>query len=292
MESANYHFTIGSFKCVAVSDGTMTYAPPMFPPPCSFLFANAAGQEAGQLLAEHGIDIAQWKEWVSSYTCLLIDTGNQLVLVDTGAGNLAPTTGRLLENLRQEDVAPQDIGIVILSHGHPDHLGGNLNSEGNPTFAKARYTISKNEWLFWTSGQAEKRLGEHGQMLISIARKNLLPFQGSIHLVDRETEIVPGLRAVFAPGHTPGLMALSVASEGDRLLYTSDVVIHPVHLQRPDWYCATDVASSDVILSRRRILDKAAFERSLVMSFHFPFPGLGHVTRKDLGWEWQPVGKR
>jgi glyoxylase-like metal-dependent hydrolase (beta-lactamase superfamily II) len=289
VDTVNYHFKIGSFKCLAVSDGTMTYAPPMFPPPPSFLFANAGGQELAQILAGHGINIREWKEWVSPYTCLLIDTGKLSILFDTGAGNLAPTTGKLLENLQLEGVDPKDISIVVLSHGHPDHLGGTLNSEGRPVFAEATYTMCKDEWLFWTSDQASKRLGEHGEMLIGIARKNLLPLRNSLHLVDSETEIVPGIHTVFAPGHTPGLMALSVASEGQRLLCISDVVIHPIHLEQPHWHCATDVLPGDLILSRRRILDKAAFEKSMVMAFHFPFPGLGYVIKKDVGWEWQPV---
>jgi glyoxylase-like metal-dependent hydrolase (beta-lactamase superfamily II) len=289
MEGANYHFTIGAFKCVAVSDGTMTYAPPMMPPPASLLFANADRREVEPILAGQGIDIRQWTEWVSPYTCLLIDTRDLLILVDTGAGNLASTTGRLLENLKLEGVAPQDISIVVLSHAHPDHLGGNLDSEGTPTFAKATYMIAKNEWDFWTSGLAERRLGEHGHMLIEIARNNLLPFQGRVHLMDQATEIVRGIHTFFAPGHTPGLMALSVASEGDRLTYVSDVVVHPVHLMRPDWFCATDVTPAEVVLTRQKILDQAAFQGSLVMAFHFPFPGIGRVTRRAVGWEWQPV---
>ena len=194
MKTANYHFNYCSFKCVAVSDGTMTYTPPTFPPPPAFLFANADREKLTQILRGHGIKIAEWKEWVSSYACLLIDTGKYLILLDTGAGSLAPGTGRLLENLKQEGVTPEDVQLVILSHAHPDHVGGNLNPEGKPVFTKATYMICKDEWVFWISDQAERQLGEHGgDTLINIARKNLLPLERKIDLVDREVEIVPGI---------------------------------------------------------------------------------------------------
>jgi glyoxylase-like metal-dependent hydrolase (beta-lactamase superfamily II) len=288
--SENYHFNIGSFRCVAVSDGTMTYAPPMFPPPPVFLFVNADREKLTQVLVKHGINIAEWKEWVSPYTCLLIDTGKYMILVDTGAGSLAQSTGRLLVNLKQEGVVPEDINVVILSHGHPDHVGGNLDAKGQPIFAKARWMICKDEWLFWTSDQAERRLDEHSKaMLINIARTNLLPLNGRIDLVDSEVEIIPGIHSIFAPGHTPGLMAISLASEGEQLLCISDVLIHPVHLSQPDWFSAIDVIPDQVIASRRKILEKAALEKSQVMAFHFPFPGLGHIVKKDQGWRWQPV---
>ncbi|MBN1190168.1 MAG: MBL fold metallo-hydrolase [Dehalococcoidales bacterium] len=292
MKATNYHFNIGSFKCVAVSDGTMTYAPPAFPPPPNFLFVNANTDKLNRILSGHGIKIAEWKEWISSYACLLVDTGKYIVLIDTGAGSLAPSTGRLIENLKQEGVAPGDIHLVILSHAHPDHVGGNLNLEGKPMFARATYMICKNEWAFWISDQAERQLGEHGRdTLINIARKNLLPLERKIDLVDREVEIVPGICPIFVPGHTPGLIAISVSSEEQHLLCLSDAIIHTIHIAQPDWFGATDIIPQQVIINRLKLLEKAALERSMVMAFHFPFPGLGYINRKGEGWEWQPVIK-
>jgi glyoxylase-like metal-dependent hydrolase (beta-lactamase superfamily II) len=292
MNPNNYHFKIGSFECLAVSDGTMTYAPPTFPPPYAFLFANADKTQLVRVLIEHGIELTEWKEWVSSYTCLLIDTGKYKVLVDTGAGNLGQNTEKLLQNLKYEGIEPEEIKLVILTHGHPDHIGGNLNTGGKPIFAKARWAMWKDEWLFWTSEQAEKQLDEHSKdILINIARMNLLPLRNMIELVDNEVEIVPGIRAIAAPGHTPGLMALSVTCEGEQLLCISDVIIHPVHLARPEWFAATDVVPDQVIATRRKLLSRAALEKSQVMAFHFPFPGLGYISRRDQGWQWQPVVK-
>ncbi len=290
MRNASFPFKIGKLECMAVSDGTHTYAPPTFPPPATLLFANAPKERLEQVLRQHNIQPEQWAEWISPYICVVVNTGEHRVLVDTGAGSLAPSTGKLLQNLQAEGIAPEDIGTVILTHVHPDHTGGNTAGEGKPAFSNARYVMWKDEWDFWTSDQAEQKLDEHVRdVLLTFARKNLPPIQDQLDLVDHETEIVPGISAVAAPGHTPGHMALAISSGGEQLLYISDAVLHPIHLEQPEWCAAVDFAPEQVVATRRRLLSRAAAEKSLVLAFHFPFPGLGHVVQKGEGWQWQPI---
>ena len=148
----------------------------------------------------------------------------------------------------------------------------------------------KDEWNFWTSEQAELKLDEHvKELLLAFARKNLPPIKGQLDLVDHETEIVPGIRAVAAPGHTPGHMALAISSRGEQLLVISDAALHPIHLEQPDWYAAVDFAPEQAVATRRRLLNRASAEKAMVLAFHFPFPGLGHVVQKGEGWQWQPI---
>ncbi len=290
MNADIYQFELGNFHCVAVSDGTHTYAPPTFPPPAIFLFANAPKERLEPVLLEHNLRPEQWLEWTSPYICLVVNTGKYRVLVDTGADGLGPNTGKLLQNLQAAGIAREDIDTVILTHGHPDHIGGNTDSEGKLTFPDARYVMWKGEWDFWTSGQAETKLDEHvRERQLKFARKNLPPIQGQLELVDHETEIVPGIQAVAAPGHTPGQMALAISSRGKQLLCVSDVVLHPIHLEQPEWCAGTDFSPQQVVATRRRLLKRAATENALVLAFHFPFPGLGHVSQRGDTWQWQPI---
>ena len=294
MSAENYRFNVGSFEFIVVRDGTFAYP---YPAKNVFInyFVNAPRDRLRQVLGEHNLDPEQWEQYVSPYSALLISTGQRRVLVDTGAGGLAPTTGKLIPNLKAEVIAPEDIDTVILTHGHPDHIGGNIDREGKPAFPNARYVMWKDEWDFWTSepNLEELKIDEHGkEVLAMVARNNLLPIQDRLDLIDYETEIVPGIRAVAAPGHTPGHMAVAVASESEQLLDISDTVLHPIHLEESDWYSAVAFAPEEVVTTRRRLLNRAAAEKALVLAFHFPFPGLGRVVQKGEGWQWQPIETR
>jgi len=230
MNTERSRFSLGNFECIVVSDGTFTYP---YPAQNAFInfFVNAPQESLKQVLKRHNLDPEKWEQYVSPYPCLVINTGQHLVLVDTGAGNLAPTTGKLVPNLQAEGIKPKDIERVILTHGHPDHIGGNIDKEGNPTFPNAGYVIWKDEWDFWTSEPSldELKISDHGkELLVKVAQDNLLPLRDQIDLISQETEIVPGIRVISAPGHTPGHMVVEVLSGSDQLLYISDTVLHPI----------------------------------------------------------------
>ncbi|HEY96823.1 MAG TPA: MBL fold metallo-hydrolase [Dehalococcoidia bacterium] len=290
MSNETYRFNVGKFECIAISDGTMTYAPPNFPPPASFLFSNAPKTAIQKILPKYGIKPEQWNDWTSQYTCLVIKTEKNKVLIDTGAGSLMPTTGRLIKNLNHVGIMPEDIDTVIITHGHPDHLGGNSDDYGNINFPKARWVMWKDEWEFWTSNRAENILDEHSKdLLVSIARKNLSIIQDRVDLIDTESEIVPGIKAIATPGHTPGHMAVEVSSNRENLFCLSDVVLHPIHMEMPEWYAAVDIATDQLISTRKTLLRKAAGEKVKVIAFHFPFPGLGYVEAKGKTWQWRQI---
>lgn len=287
MALERYDFRIGEFECKIVSDGTFAY-----PHPAQVLFANAPEDQLIQVLNEHNLDPEKWEEYISPYPSLLIDTGKQKVLVDTGAGDLAPTTGKLVTNLRDAGVNAGEIDTVVLTHGHADHIGGNLNPNGTLAFPNAKFIMWKSEWVFWTSEPdlLSMKVSEHLlQILLECAKKNLPPIQNQLNLIDSEIEIHPGIRAIPAPGHTPGHMALSISSGDERLLHLVDSVIHPIHLEQPEWWSAVDYLPELTITTRRTLLERAVNEKFLCLAFHFPFPCLGHIVKSGDARKWQPI---
>jgi glyoxylase-like metal-dependent hydrolase (beta-lactamase superfamily II) len=289
MDGTTYQFSVGDFECAAIADGTFVYEPPQFPAPTNFLFVNAPEDRLAQALTKHGMTPERWERWMTPYTCLLINTGNGQVIIDTGAGALAPSTGNLVENLGSLGVSPEQIDLVILTHAHPDHLGGNTAADGSALFPKASWAISEVEWDFWMEGEAEAVLPEHGkELLLGFAQRNLTPIMDRVDLVLDERELLPGVKILPAPGHTPGHSVVAVSSGGQELLCLSDLVLHPIHLEEPEWFAAVDILPDQLVSSRRAVLSQAAQEGSRVLLFHFPFPGLGRVVPHGDGWEWRP----
>lgn len=284
-----HRFTVGAFDCSIVQDGTFAY-----PHPAQMFFVNAPESDRTQALRDHDIDPDHWEEYVSPYPSLVIEASDHTVLIDTGAGDLAPTTGNLRVNLSEAGVEPGDIDTVLLTHGHPDHIGGCVDDEGEPAFPDARYIMPDTEWEFWTSEPDLSGLAvgdDIKSILRDVPQKTLPPIEEQLDLIDSdtETEIVPGIRALPAPGHTPGHMAVSVASEDDHLLHLVDTVFHPIHLTHPTWYGATDYDPDQVITTRKQLLEDAAAEHVSVLAYHFPAPGLGQITQMGETWEWQPI---
>lgn len=285
MVKDSYSFKVGDLECLVISDGD-------FAIPHHEIFTNAPVSSVEQLLGKHGLKPGGI---AIKATCSLVKTGQKLVLLDTGFGpDFEPDVGKLVENLQAEGIKPTDIDIVILSHAHLDHLGGNTDAEGKPVFSNARYIISKDDWEFWTqeANLATLREDSFKQEQIAAVRKNLLPIQDRFDIVDYETEILPGIKAIAAPGHTPGHMMLAISSGNERLLCTFDVAHYPFQLEQPGWYFVGDIIPERAVLTRRQVLNRASTDKVLVMACHFPFPGLGHIIKDGETWTWQPIETR
>jgi glyoxylase-like metal-dependent hydrolase (beta-lactamase superfamily II) len=280
MNTAFYRFKLGDFECVSISDGSLVY-------PIENFFAKVPKQQVEEALRQYDLPTDQV---VTPYTYLFVNTGEQRVLVDMGAGHLAPTTGKLLENMRAAGIEPAEIDTVLITHAHPDHIGGCLDEQGNPIYANASYYLWKDEWEFWFSESAFEKAPES---FVRMAREKLGPVQERVNLVEDESEILPGIHPLAAPGHTPGHMVVSFASGGEQLLYIGDAVLHPLHLEHLDWLPIYDILPEKAAASKRRIFDYAADEQLWVIGQHFPpFPSLGHIVRQGAGWKWVPVSQR
>src|SRR5215208_4814161 len=215
MDAGSFRFEVGEFECVSVSDGALNYPPETF-------FSNVPLERVEEALRERNLPTAQV---MTPYTCLYIDTGEHRVLVDAGAGDLGAhatrmfpgldhstsVTGLLPENLRAAGIEPSEIDTVVITHAHPDHVGGTLDETGRLVFSNAHYFISEEEWDFLTSDAATTKAPA---VMIDTARRNLDSLKERMTLVGDASEIVPGVRPIATFGHTPGHVALSIASEG------------------------------------------------------------------------------
>ena len=274
-----YPFRIGNFECFALCDGGAKYT-------LESMVTNAPPSEVQAYLQAHGWPI----EFIATpYTYLYVNTGKHRVLVDMGAGDLFPSTGRLLQSMEKAGISPQSIETIFISHAHPDHVGGALDSEGKPIFTNATFFLWQEEWDFWFSERAIQQVGES---FITFARQKLTPLKDKITLLEVEEEVLPGVEVHFAPGHTPGHMVVSFKSQGEQLLYTADTVLHPLHLERPDWVPIYDIRPETASVSKKTIFDLAAETKSLVLGQHFPpFPNLGYIVKQEPGWRWQPINQ-
>ena len=271
---------VGSLEVTVVSDGWL--------PLETKLFTGDAGSAAKTLEA----NFLPADKVPTSVNAWLVNTGDKLILVDTGAANvLAPTLGQLVKNLAATGVDPGAVDMVVLTHMHPDHVAGLLTADKKIAFPNATVHVNEAEYGFWTSAEIYAKAGD-SQPFFDIARNSTLPYMDAGRLVQFKdgAGFAPGVTAIAATGHTAGHTMVRVASGGDALLLVGDIV-HSAALQfaEPDRAIAFDTDQTAAIASRKRVFDMAAAERLTIAGAHLPFPGLGHVAKTQAGYVYTPV---
>ncbi|MGB4861117.1 MAG: MBL fold metallo-hydrolase [Tepidiformaceae bacterium] len=221
-----------------------------------------------------------------SLNCMVVRSGDQVLLVDTGIGNKLEGAmrerafpgehGLLLEGLSALGLAPEDITVVANTHLHADHCGWNTvrdeSGELRPTFPNARYFIQKGEYET-ASHPNERTRGTY-------FAENFEPLaaSGQLELVEGETELMPGARFWATPGHTQDHASIALTSKGETALYTGDLVHHAVQVERPAWIAAFDVLPLMSLESKKKLAERALKDNALLICVHNPFPGVGRLT--------------
>jgi glyoxylase-like metal-dependent hydrolase (beta-lactamase superfamily II) len=282
-----YRVKLGGFEVTAIMD-SYVLRPGLTP---SF-GGEAAAADVKALAAVNRIEADRY---FHPFTPLLVNTGKELVLFDTGNGSLSAEyeqmkgrlpPGNLVARMAQAGYKPEDVDVVVITHGHPDHIGG-LSKAGTPTFPKARYVFGAVDFDFWKKGENVREARKFNRELYV---KICLPLADRSTFIKPGEEVVPGIRAVDAYGHSPGLLAFHIESEGKRLLNWADTAGHyAVSLQRPDLHLDVDDEKEKAAATRKRIFDMVASEKLMVAGFHMmPFPGFGWVEKSGGAYRWVP----
>jgi len=278
--AAARRLAFGASELVVLSDGHMVVPADMLAPsvPQAELraFLTASGVRTDRV--DFHINVA------------LVRAGDEYVLIDAGAGlNWEATAGRLPESMEQAGVKPEQIGTVIVTHAHPDHLWGLIDEfDDSLRFPKARVVMSDREFTFWMDEAANLKGPIEG--IAAGARRVLKAIEGRLTRIKPGAEITPGIVALDTTGHTPGHISLLVGSGAEKVLVTADAIQNAhVAFAHPDWQPRADMDGATAAKSRRRLLDMAAQEKLTVLSYHIPFPGLGRVESRGGQYLWVPA---
>ena len=219
----------------------------------------------------------------------LVRTGDRLALIDAGAADaFGPTAGRIAAALDALGVAPEDVTDLLLTHMHPDHIGGAMRG-GDAAFANAAVHVADAEAAFWTDAGNRAAAGESAAGFFDAAAALLDAYGDRVNRFGGETEPFPGARAESMPGHTPGHTGYRLSSGDDQVLVWGDMTaIAPVQFERPGVGIVYDVDSERAAETRRRWLDQVSADRLLVAGTHLPFPAYGHVERRGDAYAWIP----
>lgn len=256
-------FTLGQFEVTTLLAGTTPRENPQ-----GIFGTNVSPEEFSEVSAANFLstEVSQF-----FFTPVVVNTGAQLVLFDTGLNPAGIT-----DALAGAGYSPDQVNIVVITHMHGDHIGG-LSDGATPTFPNARYVTGQAEFDHWDMSGNE---GFEGKVR---------PLAENMTFLDPDQDVVTGITSVAAYGHTPGHMGYHIESDGARLMLFADLANHPVwSLARPDWEVRFDMDKAMAAESRRRVLGMIAADRIPAVGYHMPFPALGFVEAAGDGFRWVP----
>lgn len=221
----------------------------------------------------------------------LVRHGKNLILIDVGSGTrFMSSAGRLAAGLEGAGIDPQAISHVIYTHAHPDHLWGSVDDFDELSFPNAAHYISEAEWNFWMAKDAINRVPKDRQAFVVGAQRNLKAVKDLITTIKPGRDVITGVHIVETFGHTPGHVSVQVGSGEDRILVLGDALTHPViSFQHPDWHPASDHVPDQAVKTRQRLLAALAADRTRIIGYHLPPPGIGYVEKRDGVYRFVPT---
>ncbi|APO72728.1 metallo-beta-lactamase family hydrolase protein (plasmid) [Rhizobium gallicum] len=278
--SGFHRFMLGEFEITVILDGMRTFDGP-HP-------TFGADRDASEVQSLMEANFLPSDRMIGQFNPVLVNTGTELILFDTGNGPEGRKfgTGQLASRIASSGYASSDVTIVAISHLHADHINGLMDGD-RPAFRQARYVVGQAKWDFWTSTDFA---GTPAAMHATAIQRKVLPLREKMTFIGADVSIAPGVTSMAAAGHTAGHMAFLLESAGRNLLLTGDTANHFVaSLQKPDREVSFDMDKGAAASSRRRIFGMLAAEKIPFIGYHMPHPSVGYVEPLGTGFRFVPV---
>jgi glyoxylase-like metal-dependent hydrolase (beta-lactamase superfamily II) len=273
-----YRYKIGDLQITAINDGFARR-------PLEGFIRNAELPAVQKVLGDQALAT---DSVTIPFTTLVINDGKKLTLLDTGNGNSgAPTSGTWMTNFRAAGFTPEQVDTVVISHFHGDHINGLRLKEGTAVFANAEVMVPDAEWAFWMDDARASAAAEGMKPAFANVRRVFDPMKAQVKQYKAGTEVVPGVNAIAAAGHTPGHTVYVI---GGKLLALCDATNTPaLFVTNPGWQAIFDMDGAAAEATRRKLLDMAIADKLQVSFYHAPFPATGNIVKDGAGYRMMPV---
>ncbi|WP_339486233.1 MBL fold metallo-hydrolase [Pseudomonas sp. EL_65y_Pfl2_R95] len=278
-----YRMALGDLEVTALYDGYIDID--------TKLLKGASAEDIQSLLEKMFLDSQNGVQ--TAVNAFLVNTGKNLVLVDTGAAKcFGPTLGNIQDNLKASGYTPEQVDSVLLTHLHPDHACGLLTADGKAAYPNATLFVPKGDADYWLSSAEQAKAPEAKRGMFSMSQKAVAPYTASEHVqfFSPDSTLPEGVVVVPSNGHTPGHTSYMLSSKGQNLLVWGDIVhSHSVQFSKPEVAIEFDSDSAKAIETRKKLFAEAAKDKLWVAGAHLPFPGIGHVRSEGQGYVWVPT---